>query len=179
MAKSDWDISGPGGQSVIEMDGSKRCQLSGKKFMLWNGRSDLADGEVIATIKPYLNENGGRQVGGMLLRCDASVLNYYVFYAYGYTSYRKYYIYRVVNGVGTLLAQINSSYGYNIYVKTRFRVDGWQLSLEEYIGGVWNLITVIEDTDHSIITGYAGLIGSSYSSGYFFLFDDIEISEKA
>ncbi len=178
MAKTDWIISGAGGQAVIEIDGSKRCQLSGTKNMLWNGNSSLADGEVIATIKPYLNENSGRQVGGMLLRCDENILNYYALYTYGYTSYRKYRVYRIVNGVGTLLAQINSNQGYSIYVKTRFRVDGWQVSVEEYVGGAWELITTIEDTDHSLINGYAGLCGRNYSTSYSFLFDDVEISEK-
>jgi len=176
--KSDWILSGSGGQSVIDIGGSKRLQLSGSKQMLWNGRDNLANSEVIALIKPYTNENGGRQRGGMLLRCDSSILNYYQVICYAYTNYRTYYIYRVINGVATLLSQVTSYQAYNIYQKTRFRIDGWQLSIDEYSSGQWNLITTIEDTDHSITSGYAGLIGANYNGSYSFLFDDVQIGER-
>lgn len=176
--KSNWIISGSGGQAVINVDGSKRCQLSGIKYMLWNGRSDLVNAEVIATIKPWINENNGRQVGVILLRSDTSIYNYYKVMVYAYTSYRKYRIHRIVNGVATLLGQIISYQGYNIYVKTKFRIDEYQLSIEEYIGGAWNLITTIEDTDHSIVSGYIGIGGNNYNTDYSFLFDDVEISER-
>jgi len=178
MGKSNWNISGNGGQAVIDVGGSKRCQLSGTKYMLWNARNNLTDCEVVATIKPWTNENGGRQVGAMILRSDDSIYNYYKLMIYAYTNYRKYAIYRIVNGVATLLSQVISYQGYNIYVKTRFRVDGFQLSVEEYISGTWNLITTVEDTDHSIISGYVGIGGNNYSTSYSFLFDDVEISEK-
>ena len=178
MAKSDWIIGGAGGQSVITIDGSQRLQLSGSKYMLWSGRNDLVNSEVIALVKPYTNENSGRQKGGGLLRCDAPISNYYQALAYAYTSYRLYYIHRVVNGVSTLLSQVKSYQGYNIYVKTRFRVDGWQLSIDEYSSGEWHLITTIEDTDHSIASGYAGLVSSNYNGGYSFIYDDVQIGEN-
>jgi hypothetical protein len=178
MAKSDWIIGGAGGQSVITIDGSHRLQLSGFKHMLWNGRDDLANSEVIALIKPYANENSGRQKGGGLLRCDASILNYYQVICAAYTSYRLYRIYRIVNGVSTLLSQVTSYQGYNIYVKTRFRIDGWQISIDEYSGGEWHLITTIEDTDHSIVSGYAGLIATNYNGNYSFIYDDVQIGEN-
>ena len=178
MAKSNWDISGGGGQAVIDVDGSKRCQLSGIKYMLWNGRDNVVNAEIVATIKPWTNENSARQKGGMLLRCDISIMNYYRLLAYAYTNYRVYYITRVINGVATTLSSIISYQAYNIHVKTRFRIDGWQISVEEYTGGSWNLITTIEDTDHTITSGYVGLCGINYNTGYSFLFDDIEISER-
>ena len=178
MAKSDWIITGEGGQSVINVDASMRCQLCGTKYMLWGARGNLTDCEVVATIKPWTNENGGRQKGGMLLRCDDIKMNYYRLLTYYYTTYRVYYIHRVINGVATLLSQVVSYQGYNIHVKTRFRIDGWQLSVEEYVSGAWNLITAIEDTDHTVTLGYAGLVGVSYNSAYSTLFDDVEIAEK-
>ena len=178
MAKSDFLISGSGGQAIIEVDGSKRCQLSGTKYLLWNGRNNLVNAEVIALIKPYTNQNSGYQRGGMLLRCDENILNYYRLLTYAYTNYRTYYIHRVINGVGTLLGQVTSYKAYNIYTKTRFRVDGYQLSIDEYNSGEWGLIATIEDTDHSLISGYAGICGVNYSGSYHFLFDDLEIGER-
>ena len=177
MAKSNWIISGSGGQAVIDVDGSKRCQLSGTKQMLWNGRDDLINSEVIVTLKPDISQNG-YQKGGVLLRCDSSILNYYRISAVCYPNYRTYYIYRVINGVSTVLTTVISYQAYNIYVKTRIRIDDWQISIEEYIGGSWNLITTVEDTDHSLTSGYAGLQGHSYNSSYSMLFDDVEILER-
>ena len=178
MSKSNFNITGSGGQAVIEIEGSKRCQLSGTKYLLWNERNDLVNAEVISLIKPYLAQNSGYQRGGMLLRCDESILNYYRLLAYAYTNYRIYYIHRVVNGVATLLTQVISHQAYNIYTKTRFRIDGYQLSIDEYTNGQWNLIATVEDSDHSLISGYAGICGVNYSGSYSFLFDDLEIGER-
>lgn len=176
--KSDWLITGAGGQSVINVDASMRCQLSGTKYMLWNARNNLTDCECIATIKPYTNQNSGQQRGGMLLRTDDVIMNYYRLLVYYYTSYRTYYIHRVINGVATLLSQVISYQGYNIHIKTRFRIDGWQLSVEEYLSNEWKLITAIEDTDHTVVSGYVGLCGINANTAYSVLFDDCSISEK-
>jgi len=171
MAKTDWYITGAGGQAVIDQGGSKRCQLSGSKLMLWNGRNNLANSEVIASI---LMAGDTNTRGGLVLRSDLSNNNCYRLRIFGQ---RTYYVQKVVAGVVTTLSTAYSLQPYNIFVKTRFRVDGYQLSVEEYISGVWTLVTVIVDTEQSILLGYAGLYGESVNTGYFLFFDDVQISE--
>lgn len=171
MAKINWDITGTGGQAVIDEGGSKRCQLVGQKQMLWNGRNNLANSEIISDVK--LGSSG---IGGLTIRSDASGLNCYrVRIAYGTT--RVYYVEKVVAGVATSLAAIASTQSYNIYVKTRFRIDGWQLSLEEWTGSAWLVVITVEETSHQFSSGYAGLLGQS-SSIYVALFDNVSISER-
>jgi hypothetical protein len=173
MAIGDWDISGDGGQSVFDEGGSMRCKLTGVKLMLWNGRDDLGDSEVVADIKMSSTNTNCR--GGLILRSNASGLTAYKMENYGN---RDYYIRKVVNGVVTTLGIANSDQAYNIFVKTRFRIDGYQLSIEEWIDGDWELLSVVEDTSQAIDQGYAGLFGSSVNTGYFITFDNVEISEK-
>ena len=172
MALTNWYITGPGGQSIVDEGGSKRCRLSGFKQMLWNGRSDLVNSEVIASILMGTNNNTR---GGILLRSDLSGNNAYRLTIYGP---RTYYIQKIVAGVVTTLAIAYSTQAYSIYVKTRFRVDGWQLSVEEWIGGVWVQVAVIVDTEMSVALGYAGLNGESVSTGYYITFDDVAVSER-
>jgi len=174
MAKTDWDITGDGGISVINEGGSMRCQLSGVKYMLWNGRGDFTDSEIIADIRLSTNNTNAR--GGLLLRSNATIGTFYRCRIYGATN-RTYYIDRVVNGVSTQLASVGSSQPYNIYTRTRFRVDGFQLSIEEYLSGAWNLVTTVEDTNHAILSGYAGLTGISVNTSYNIRFDNIDIGE--
>jgi len=171
MAKLNWDITGTGGQSVIDEGGSKRCQLSGIKQMLWNGRNNLANSEIICDSK--LSSSGN---GGLSLRSDASGLNCYRL-RINYGAPRMYYVDKVVAGVATVLASVASSQQWNVYVKTRFRIDGWQLSVEEWISNAWVLITTIEETSHQIASGYAGLLGLSTVT-YYILFDNVAISER-
>jgi len=171
MAKTDWYITGAGGQAVIEQGGSKRCQLSGSKLMLWNGRNNLVNSEVIALILMGVDTNTR---GGLVLRSDLSANNCYRLRIFGQ---RTYYVQKVVGGIVTTLSTISSLQPYNIFVKTRFRVDGYQLSVEEYISGAWALVTVIIDTEQSILLGYAGLYGESVNTSYSLLFDDVQISE--
>jgi len=178
MAKSNWDISGTGGQSIIDVEGSKRCQITGIKLMLWNGRNDLINSEVIVSIRPYVNNNSGYQRGGAVLRSDTSGFNYYLLTSYAYTAFRSYLIYRVVDGVSTLLSTVNSYHSYTDFVKTRFRIDGYQLSIEEYVDGIWNLKSTVEDTVHTLVSGYSGLKGHSHTVSYSCLFDNVEISER-
>ena len=175
MAKADWDITGAGGIAVVDEGGSMRCQLSGTKHMLWNGRGDLEDSETIADIRMSTNNTNAR--GGMLLRSNATIGTFYRCRIYGANPNRTYYIDRVVNGVSTQLAAIASSQPYYVYTRTRFRVDGFQLSIEEYLSGAWNLVTMVEDTNHAILSGYAGLTGISVNSSYNVRFDNIEIGE--
>jgi len=172
--KTDWNITGTGGIAIIEETGSKRCQLSGIKELLWKDRNNLTDSEVIAEIKFLVGSSNER--GGLLLRSNSAVQRCYRLLIYGN---RQYLIQRVIDGVITTLGQASSGQPYNIYIKTRFRVDGYQLSVEEYINGEWTLITMAQDSNQSLSEGYAGLFGVSVNSGYSILFDNIEISEKA
>lgn len=172
--KSDWIIQGSGGQAIIDEGGSKRCRLSGTKFMLWNGRNNLENSEIIAMILLGADTNTR---GGLFLRSDNSgYQNCYRLRIYG--GGRTYYIQKVVNGVVTTLVTAYSTQPYNIYVKTRFRIDGYQLSLEEYIANTWNLIAVIADTEQSLNQGYTGIYGESVNTNYFITFDNLEISER-
>jgi len=175
MAKSDWDISGIGGISIIDEGGSKRCRLSYTKLMLWNECSTCTDYEVVADIKIGVNTN---YRGGLVLRSDVAGATVYRLRIYGASSYRTYYIDKLVNGVNTILGQVTSSHPNNTFVRTRFRVDGFQLSVEEWIDGAWELIVMAEDTSQAIISGYCGLIGMSATSSYYITFDNIEINKK-
>ena len=176
MSKSDWVITGTGGISIIEEGGSKRCRLSASKLMLWDGCSTCTDYGVTADIS-ILNTTNYR--GGLVLRCNEAGSTMYRLREYGRnTTSRTYYIDKVVNGVNTVLGIVVSNQPYNVFVKTRFRVDGFQLSVEEWINGAWELITMVEDTSQAILSGYCGLHGCSVNSGYYITFDNVEINKK-
>ena len=176
MSKSDWQITGTGGIAVIEEGGSKRCRLSANKLMLWKGCITCEDYEVIADIN-ILNNTNYR--GGLVLRSNDAGATMYRLRIYGRdTTSRIYYIDKVVDGVNNLLGQIISNHPYNTFVKTRFRVDGFQLSVEEWINGDWKLLAMAEDTSKSIVSGYCGLAGYSVNSNYYITFDNIEINKK-
>lgn len=172
MALVDWNITGSGGQAVIDYAGSMRCQLSGQKLMLWNGRDNLANSEIVALIRMGVDTNTR---GGLVLRSNLSANSCYRLRIYGK---RVYYLQKIVDGVVTTLAAIGSAQPYNIFVKTRFRVDGYQLSVEEWVDGAWQLVSVVEDTGQSLATGYAGLYGESANTGYSWMSDDVEIAER-
>lgn len=172
MSATDWYITGAGGEAIVNEGGSKRCRLSGSKQMLWNGRSNLANSEVIASV---LMGGDTNTRGGLLLRSDPTGNNCYRLRIFGA---RTYYIQKVVSGVVTTLVTAYSTQPYNVYVKTKFRIDGWQLSVEEWIGGMWVQVAVIIDNEQSVATGYAGLYGESISTGYYVTFDDLAISER-
>lgn len=171
--KSDWTITGDGGISIVENTGSKRCMLSASKQMLWKDRNNLGDCEIIADVKFLVGSTNER--GGMLLRSNSAIQRCYRLFIYGN---RNYMIQRVIDGVVTTLGQANSSQASNIFIKTRFRVDGYQLSVEEYINGEWTLILTAQDTTQALTEGYAGLFGASVNSGYNILFDNCSIGEK-
>lgn len=176
MSKSDWDITGNGGISIIEESGSKRCRLMYTKLMLWNGCSTCDDYEVIADINILNTTN---YCGGLVLRSNAAGTTMYRLRLCGRnTTSRTYYIDKVVNGVVTTLATVISSQPYNVFIRTRFRIDGFQLSVEEWINGEWVLITMAEDTSQAINIGYCGLIGMSVNSSYYITFDNVEINKK-
>ena len=175
MGKSDWDITGDGGISIIEEGGSKRCRLTHTKLMLWNGNSACADFEIIADVNVPGTTN---YRGGLVLRANATGTTMYRLRIYGRnTVSRTYYIDKLVNGVNTTLGSVISTQP-DIYVKTRFRVDGFQLSVEEWIDGAWEVITMVEDTSQAILSGYCGLIGMSANSSYYITFDNVEINKK-
>jgi len=181
MARSDWDIGGDGGQGITDVDGSKRCELSGIKWMAWNGDSELTDVEIIADIRLY-GTNGYNQ-GGLFLRAGEGVApgsdptwNCYRFRR----QYQSHcYLDVIANGVKTQLAYATTSFNYNQWVRTRFRIDGWQISVDEYFGSDWQQLMLVEDTSHHHLDGYVGLIGTNTNSVGSILYDDIEISEKA
>ena len=175
MGKTDWNITGDGGISVIEEGGSKRCRLSANKLMLWNENSTCTDFEVVADIKLGANTN---YRGGITLRSDESGSSMYRLRIHGASIYRTYYIDKLVNGVNTILGQVNSYHPYNTYVRTKFKVDGFQLSVEEWIDGAWVLALVIEDTSQAILSGYCGIFGTSVNSSYYITFDNIEMNKK-
>jgi hypothetical protein len=172
MSTTDWYITGAGGQGIVNESGSKRCRLSGSKQMLWNGRDNLVNSEIIALVLMGVDTNTR---GGLLLRSDLSGNNCYRLRIFGT---RTYYIQKVVNGIVTTLATAYSTQPYNIYVKTRFRIDGWQLSAEEWIGGEWVQVIVIIDNEQSMTTGYTGVYGESVNTSYYITFDDVAISES-
>lgn len=174
MAKSDWSITGSGGLAIVDDGGSKRCQLSGIKLMLWNGRNDLIDSEVDCDFRVG-SDGSSNNRGGMVLRSDITQNNCYRLDIYGG---RTYYIRKIVDGIVTTLATISSTQPWNIYLKTRFRIDAWQLSVEEYISGIWQLVQMVEETSHARPSGYAGLHGFNYSTSQSVLFDNVKISEK-
>jgi len=173
MAKINWDITGTGGQGIIIESGSKRCELSGTKLMLWNGKSNLANCEVIVESKLY--GTAGYNQGGVTLRCNAVGNNCYQFIR-GYD--KNCYIYKVVAGVVTQIAFVTTTFAWNTWVKTRVRIDGWQISVDEWIGGAWVQLMLIEETAHQFTTGYAGLVGTNTSVIGSILFDNVEISER-
>ena len=144
MGLTDWIITGAGGQAIIDVGGSKRCRLSGVKEMLWHGNSALANSEIIADI--YMGVSFDTR-GGLVLRSNSSLLTCYKLLIYGA---RTYYVTKIVSGLATVLTTVSSGRPWNEYTKTRFRVDGYQLSVEEYYSGVWNLVTTIIDTEFSI-----------------------------
>lgn len=172
MALTDWYITGAGGQAIVNEGGSKRCRLSGLKQMLWNGRNNLVNSEIIASILMGVDTNTR---GGLLLRCDLTGNNCYRLRIFGA---RSYYIQKIVSGVVTTLATAYSTQAYSTYVKTRFRVEGWQLSIEEWISGAWVQVAVILDNEQSVATGYTGLYGESINTSYYITFDDAAISER-
>lgn len=175
MAKSDFDIFGAGGLAVIEDGGSYRLQLMGIKYCLYNGRSDFVNSEVIFDLKLYAQSANCR--AGAVLRSDATADDCYRLDCRAYNP-RLYYVWRVNNGVPTQLAFAYGNHIYNIYEKTRFRIDDWQLSVEEWINGAWELVLAIEDTSHAHAQGYAGLAGLSATPTYWGQFDNLEIGER-
>jgi len=175
MSKTDWDITGSGGISIIEEGGSKRCRLTGSKLLLWNGCSSCVDYDVVSDINILSTTN---YRGGLVLRCNAAGTTMYRLRLYGRnTASRTYYIDKLVSGVNTVLGVVVSNQP-NVFVKTRFRVDGFQLSVEEWINGAWELITMIEDTSQAIVSGYCGIIGMSVNTSYYITFDNVEINKK-
>ena len=176
MSKVNWDITGTGGISIIEEGGSKRCRLSASKLMLWNGCSTCTDYEIAADIN-ILHTTNYR--GGLVLRANEAGSTMYRLRIYGRnTTSRTYYIDKLVDGVNTVLGEVISNHPYGTFIKTRFRIDDFQLSVEEWINGAWELVTMVEDTSKAIVSGYCGLHGCSANSSYYITFDNIEINKK-
>lgn len=181
MSKSNWDISGDGGQAVIIESGSKRCELSGYKLCLYNGSSSLTNCQLIADIKLY-GTNGYNQ-GGIILRSDGTRNNGYVFHrdyvGSGHGNGTRCRIFKAVNGVWTQIAITYTSFTYYTWVRTRVRVDGWQISVDEWIDGAWSQLILVDETSHQFTSGFIGLIGNSSNVVGSILYDNVDIGEKA
>jgi hypothetical protein len=173
MAKSNWDISGSGGLGTVEDAGSKRLQLHATKLVLYNGKINFLNSEIIVEIKlGFASTNCN---GGVIFRSDATSNNGYYIGVRGGTV-RSYIVYRIVSGTYTQISIVDSTQSWNTYLKTRFRIDGSQISAEEYISGVWVLILAIDDT-FITNTGYTGLKNIGVA-GCWINFDNVEIGEK-
>lgn len=172
MAKINWDISGEGGFAIVSMGGSARCQLVGVKTLLYNGRTDFGNCEVVGEYRQQSSSSNCR--GMLVLRSDADMSNCYRLVIFGP---RLYYVQKAVDGTVTTLATLNSTQSWDIYLPTRFRADGFQLSVDEYAGGEWvNVITVL-DNESSHIAGRVGIGGVSVA-GYHGLFDNVTLGER-
>lgn len=181
MAKINWDISGTGGQAVIIESSSKRCELSGNKLCLYNGASSLANCQLIADIKLY--GTAGYNGGGIILRSDGTRNN-------GYAFVRRYYggdhgsgtacnIYKIVNGVWTQIAIAYTTFSWVTWIRTRVRIDGWQISVDEWIEGAWSQLMLVDETSHQHASGFIGLIGTSTNVVGSILYDNVDIGVKA
>lgn len=175
MVKTDWIIDGPGGAAVVDFQGSMRLQIEKTKYLLWKGRSDLANSEVIAEVRLQNTHHYCRCA--MILRSDLSHNNYYRLRIYGATG-RLYYVDKIVSGITTQIGYVYSSTSYSQFTKTRFRIDDWQISVEEYVSGAWVPKITIEETSHALAQGYAGIGGLSQTTGYHPYFDNVEIAER-
>jgi hypothetical protein len=176
MSKIDFTITGAGGLSIVDDGGSKRCRLSYSKLMLWNGNPALGDCECVVEVQnSAANSNSG---GGVILRSNSTAQTCYRLLIYGGGTGKAYYIQKAINGQYATLGTFISTRTWNDYTKIRFRVDGFQLSVEEYINGNWVMAFMVEDTSHAIISGSVGLFGESTNSGYSISFDNMEINTK-
>jgi len=177
MALVDWTIFGGGGIAIVDEGGSKRCQLTGDKTLLWSERGNLINSEIIADEKFYTNDY--RNAVGLLLRSNANATNCYRLLTYASGGERYHQIQKIVNDVVTNLGAYTSTIAYNVYLKTRFRVDGYQLSLGEFIDNQWKNMLIVEDTSQSLANGYNGFCAKniSYPAWYVWL-DNISINER-
>lgn len=178
MARTDWDIHGPGIQRIVTVNGSKRCELNGLEWMLYNGDAALADAEVIADTRRYGNYTYSQ--GGLLLRTDATLENCYYLQRQGFGAVDGYRLSRHVNTVMTILWQGSLGHAPGDWVRVRFRVDGWQLSVHEWVASAWSEIVVVDDQAQAHASGYTGLFGANNANpAGSMLFDNVEIAEKA
>lgn len=180
MAKTDWDfiIDGTGSWAVINADGSMKLQfIYSKVYALWNGRNNLANSEVIAELK--FNNTDTFCRGGLVLRNDGTKNNMYILCVYYQSSTkRRFYLYRVVSNVWTLIADVKFSVSPFSYIPTRFRIDGWQLSCHVYHTAAWHEVFVKDDDLQSHSQGYAGVVGLSIVASHSVNFDNVEIRER-
>lgn len=176
MSYLDWDIYGSGVQSVVDVEGSKRVKLAGLEWMLYNGEAALVDSEIIADIRRY--DVIQYSEGGLLLRSDVNLLNCY-YLQRSIDPSDSYLLTKVVAGVRTDLWTSPTGHAPEDWVRVRFRADGWQISVHEWIDGAWDGKVLVEDTGQSHASGYAGLFGANADPTGSLLFDNVEIAVKA
>lgn len=178
MARTDWDIYGTGLQSIVDVDGSLRCQLAGLEWMLYNGVIDLGDSQIIADMRRYGDYSVSQ--GGLLLRADATLENCYYLQRQVVAPGDGYRLTRHVDTVMTILWQGSLGHAPEDWVRVRFRIDGWQLSVYEWVAGEWSEVVLVNDLDEAHVSGYVGLFGlNTNNPAGMMLYDNIEIAEKA
>lgn len=175
MSYLDWDIYGAGVQSIIDLELSKRCKLAGLEWMLYNGEAALVDSQIIADFRRY----GALQYseGGFVLRSDINLTNCY-YLQRSITPADGWLLTKVVAGVRMDLWSAPTTHAPEDWVRVRFRIDGWQLAVHEWIDGTWEGIVLVEDTEQSHASGHAGLFGANPDPTGSMLFDNVEIATK-
>lgn len=177
MSYADWDFYGPDDQLLIDHQGSMRCQLAGLKWMLYNGTPALVDSEIIADIRRYGVMGSSR--GGLVLRFDVDLMNCYYLERDLVGGSDGYFLRKLVAGVRTLLWSGAMGHAAEDWARVRFRIDGWHLSVHEWINGDWQGKALVEDLTQAHASGYAGLLGANDDLNASVLFDNIEIAVKA
>lgn len=175
MSRINWDIYGLGLQSIVNVDGSMRCQLAGLEWMLYNGDVALEDSQIIADIRRYGNYTYSQ--GGLILRSDVDLMNCYYFQREPNDDYR---LTRHVGGAFTILWTGSLGHTPDQWARLRFRIEGWQLSVYEWVAGAWSEVVIVSDLVQAHTSGYVGLFGanSAQPTGMM-LFDNIEVAKKA
>lgn len=168
--RTDWSLIGTGTLSIVTDAGSKRASLNGLLTCLWNGNPLLTDSYIIGDLKFGSNASPSLN-GGFILHANSTAASCYRLYI---TALRNYVVQKVINGNAQNLVTFQSSQAYNDYIKTRFKIIGHQITVEEYVAGQWNLVCAAIDNDTQLASGYAGFFDSGYA-GYNILFDNIEI----
>ena len=147
--------------------------------MLYNGATSLIDCELIVDIKLY--GTPGYCQGGVIFRSNAEGTNGYAFIRshVGVGGGKACYVYKIVDNVWTQLTYVTTTFTWDVWVRTRVRMDGWQISIDEWIDGAWSQLKLIEETTHQHALGYIGLIGTSTNAIGSILFDNVDIGVKA
>lgn len=173
--RTDWTITGVGLVTIINDEISNRCQLSYNTNMTWNGNNQLVNCEIIADVK-VTDPRAAYSRAALVLRSDISILNCYLLL---FDSPNIYYLCRIVNGVSTILFTFHSTFDYNVFRTIRFRIDGYQLSVHEYINGSWVQSILLVDNNQTLVSGKVGISNWGQSTNSLtVLFDNVNINQR-